>query len=94
MLTAQSAYVAQCVGDVPSAEKAYKTLFSFKADLSPDVSAVAANNMLRIRGQRDFFDSWKKCKSNLSEVRSRMAGTRLAPGWGQGPGWGWQPMLR
>jgi len=71
VLTAQSAYVAQCVGDVPSAEKAYKTLFSFKADLSPDVSAVAANNMLRIRGQRDFFDSWKKCKSNLSEAVAR-----------------------
>ena len=57
MLTAQSAYVDQCLGDVPSAEKAYQTLFAFKADLDPAVTAVAGNNMLRIRGQRDVFDS-------------------------------------
>ena len=67
MLTAQSAFVDQTLGDVPSAEKAYQMLFAFKAELDPAVTAVAANNMVRIRGQRDFFDSWKKCKANLSE---------------------------
>ena len=67
MLTAQSAYVDQCLGDLPAAQKAYETLFAFKADLDPAVLAVAANNMLRIRGQRDLFDSWKKNKANLSD---------------------------
>ena len=67
MLTAQSAFVDQTLGDVPSAEKAYQTLFAFKAELDPAVTAVAANNMLHIRGQRDFFDSYKKNKANLSD---------------------------
>jgi signal recognition particle subunit SRP72 len=67
VLTAQSAFVDQTLGDLPSAEKAYQTLFAFKADLDPAVTAVAANNVLRIRGQRDLFDSWKRCKATLSE---------------------------
>ena len=71
VLTAQSAFVDQSRGDIPSAEKAYQTLFAFKADLDPAVTAVAANNMVRIRGQRDFFDSWKKCKANLTEALAK-----------------------
>lgn len=71
VLTAQSAYVDQCLGDLPAAQKAYQTLFAFKADLDPAVMAVAANNMLRIRGQRDFFDSWKKNKANLSDALAK-----------------------
>ena len=71
MLTAQAAFVDQCLGDEPSAEKAYNTLAAFKADLDPAVSAVAANNMLKIRGQRDFFLSWKKCKASLNEAANK-----------------------
>ena len=71
VLTAQSAFVDQTLGDLPSAERAYQTLFAFKADLDPAVTAVAANNMCRIRGQRDFFDSWKKSKANLSEALTK-----------------------
>ena len=70
-MTAQSAFVDQTLGDLPSAETAYQTLFAFKAELDPAVTAVAANNMLRIRGQRDFFDSWKKVKANLSEALAK-----------------------
>ena len=71
MLTAQAAFINQSLGDIPSAETAYETLFAFKADLDPAVMAVAANNVLRIRGQRDLFDSWKKCKSTLSDGLSK-----------------------
>ncbi|KOO27528.1 signal recognition particle 72 kda protein, partial [Chrysochromulina tobinii] len=71
VLTAQSAYVDQCLGDLPAAQKAYQTLFAFKGDLDPAVLAVAANNMLRIRGQRDLFDSWKKNKANLSDTLAK-----------------------
>ena len=71
MLTAQSAYVDQVRGDRPSAEKAYQTLFAFKADLDPAVTAVAANNMIAVHGQRDLFDSWKKCKANLADGLSK-----------------------
>jgi len=68
VLTAQAAYVNQSMGDIGAAEKAYQTLFAFKTDLEPNVAAVAANNMLQIRGQHDLFDSWKKCKSTLSSA--------------------------
>ena len=71
VLTAQSAFVDQTLGDVPSAEKAYQTLFAFKAELEQHVTAVAANNMMKIRGQRDFFDSWKRCKTNLSDALAK-----------------------
>ena len=71
VLTAQSAFVDQTLGDVPSAEKAYQTLFAFKAELDPAVTAVAANNMLHIRGQRDLFDSYKKNKANLSDALAK-----------------------
>lgn len=71
VLTAQSAYVDQMRGDRPAAEAAYQTLFAFKADLDPAVTAVAANNMIAIHGQHDLFDSWKKCKANLAEGLSK-----------------------
>ena len=71
MLTAQAAYVDQTLGDESAAKKAYDTLFSFKSELEPAVAAVAANNMIKIRGQRDFFDSWKKCRANLSDSLGR-----------------------
>ena len=99
MLTAQAAYVNQCMGEDEAASKAYdvraapsrhasaaprghapasstclvpplacpQALFSFKSELDPAVAAAASNNMVALRGQRDLFDSWKKCRANLSE---------------------------
>lgn len=80
MLTAQSAYVDQMRGDRAGAEAAYQTLFAFKADLDPAVTAVAANNMIAIHGSHDLFDSWKKCKANLADslVKKLTPAQRLA----------------
>ena len=46
--------------------KAYAQLFSFKAELDPAVAAIAGNNMVALRGTRDLFDSWKKCRANIA----------------------------
>ena len=68
ILTAQLAYVEQRMGEDEAAMTAYTTLFGFKAELDP---AVAANNTVALRGTRDLFDSWKKCRANISETASR-----------------------
>lgn len=68
VLTAQAAFVDQQRGDTDAASTAYKLLFGFKTELDPAVAAVAANNIVALRGgQRDLFDSWKKCRANLAE---------------------------
>ncbi|KAL1528528.1 hypothetical protein AB1Y20_009871 [Prymnesium parvum] len=71
VLTAQAAYINQCMGEEDTASKAYDALSSFKSELDPAVAAVAANNMVALRGQRDLFDSWKKCRANLSDAVSK-----------------------
>jgi len=71
VLTAQLAYVEQRMGEDDAAMTAYTTLFGFKAELDPAVAAVAANNTVALRGTRDLFDSWKKCRANISETASR-----------------------
>ena len=30
------------------------------------MAAVAGNNMVALRGTRDLFDSWKKCRANIA----------------------------
>ena len=66
ILTAQLAYVNQRMGEEEAAMKAYAQLFSFKAELDPAVAAIAGNNMVALRGTRDLFDSWKKCRANIA----------------------------
>ena len=46
----QAAFVDQQLGDSDAASTAYKQLFSFKTDLDPAVAAVAANNIVALRG--------------------------------------------
>ena len=76
MLTAQAAYVNQSLGDIESASTAYDSLFSFKSELDPVVAAVAANNMVSLRQQRDLFDSWKKCRANIAETLTKKLNPR------------------
>mmetsp|Transcript_19121 Transcript_19121/g.40496 ORF Transcript_19121/g.40496 Transcript_19121/m.40496 type:complete len:649 (+) Transcript_19121:133-2079(+) len=72
VLTAQAAYVDQQRGDTEAASQAYEALFSFKTELEPAVAAVAANNIVALRGgERDLFDSWKKCRANFAENVTR-----------------------
>ena len=66
ILTAQLAYINQRMGEEEAAMKAYAQLFSFKAELDPAVAAIAGNNMVALRGTRDLFDSWKKCRANIA----------------------------
>jgi len=72
ILTAQAAYVDQQRGDNAAAAKAYEELHSFKADLDPAVAAVTSNNIVALRGgEHDLFDSWKKCRANLTDSLAR-----------------------
>ena len=68
MLTAQLAFVHQLQGDGGKAMKTYTALFNFKTELDPVVAAVAGNNIVALRGGKSgqLFDSWKKCRANLS----------------------------
>ena len=78
MLTAQLAFVHQLQGDGGKAMKTYTALFNFKTELDPVVAAVAGNNIVALRGGKSgqLFDSWKKCRANLSEALAKKATPR------------------
>ena len=78
MLTAQLAFVHQLQGDGGKAMKTYTALFNFKTELDPVFAAVAGNNIVALRGGKSgqLFDSWKKCRANLSEALAKKATPR------------------
>lgn len=66
----QKAYVAQRTGAEAAAQEGYLGVLRMKGHEAIDttVSAVAANNLVALRGDRDLFDSAKRCKAALSDA--------------------------
>ena len=64
----QTALVAQRSGDEAAAQEGYLGVLRIKGHEAIDttVAAVAANNLVALRGDRDLFDSAKRCKAALS----------------------------
>lgn len=67
-IRAQKAYVAQRSGREGAAQEAYLGVLRVKGHEAIDtsVAAVAANNLVALRRERDLFDSAKRCKAALS----------------------------
>jgi hypothetical protein len=64
VLRTQSAFVKQMQGDVDGALSDYRNVLKLKlSSANQAVGAVAANNIVSIRGDRDLFDSLKRLKS-------------------------------
>mmetsp|Transcript_10399 Transcript_10399/g.26181 ORF Transcript_10399/g.26181 Transcript_10399/m.26181 type:complete len:717 (+) Transcript_10399:3-2153(+) len=66
----QKAFVAHSLGREADAQEGYLSVLRMKGHEAVDstVAAVAANNLVALRGDRDLFDSAKRCKAALTDA--------------------------
>eukprot|EP00164_Ancoracysta_twista_P005066 GFYU01006896.1.p1 GENE.GFYU01006896.1~~GFYU01006896.1.p1 ORF type:complete len:642 (+),score=248.21 GFYU01006896.1:58-1983(+) len=75
IMRVQLAYIEQLEGKTETAMEAYNTVIKSKPS-DQTVAAVAANNLIGLKKDKDLFDSFKKMKAVSGEVEQKLLTTQ------------------